>query len=157
MTPSKENRKDCILIRGEWVCMPSRESESNILAASDREYDKEISKYAGYPSGPPPIAEPITAPACPMDWTQIATDGQTVTFNDQVDVAYGFYDPSSPGVNYGVAYRYNVTGPITFGSAQSTALGGAYNGPPGSFNFNTPAGTNGIPPTQPRLGYWRCY
>lgn len=68
---------------------------------------------------PPPIT-------CTTEWVEIASDGQTLTFSEQVDVAYGYDLSSDPPP----AYKFNVTGPIEFSNTSfgSSFLGGVKKG-----------------------------
>lgn len=56
-----------------------------------------------------------TIESAPNPWVEVASEGQTITFTVQVDVAYGFaVDGSEPAPS---AYLYNVTGAVEFSNS----------------------------------------
>jgi len=57
---------------------------------------------------PPPIA-----PVCNENWTKVALEGQSFTFNENVDLAYG----PEPYTGTNDNYRYNVQGTVIFNNA----------------------------------------
>lgn len=69
------------------------------------EYEENVdSWFSDSPPPPPP-------PPCTQSWVEIAVEGQTITFTQQVDVALG-YDIND--TNPPPDFKYNVTGPIKF-------------------------------------------
>ena len=92
---------------------PPIEPPSNICKtiALNNEYEENVDSWFSE-TAPPPPPPPPPPPECTSTWVEVASEGQTVTFTQQVDVAFGYnIDGSEPQPS---AYRYNVTGPITF-------------------------------------------
>lgn len=92
---------------------PPIEPPSNICKTIElnNEYEENVDSWFSE-TAPPPPPPPPPPPECTSTWVEVASEGQTVTFTQQVDVAFGYnIDGSELQPS---AYRYNVTGPITF-------------------------------------------